>query len=109
MTSMPASRSARAMTLAPRSCPSRPGLAINTRIGRSIVARESNRSTGACREPRGSLPHDPAGLRELPAELFLDGGHVVGELVVLAGFVLDAYRRENVPRSLPGLPVGEPD
>src|SRR5258707_735810 len=29
---MPASRSARAITLAPRSCPSRPGLAITTRI-----------------------------------------------------------------------------
>src|SRR3954453_11962181 len=32
MTSMPASRSARAMILAPRSCPSRPGFAITTRI-----------------------------------------------------------------------------
>src|SRR5579872_3054303 len=32
MTSMPASRKARAMILAPRSWPSRPGLAINTRI-----------------------------------------------------------------------------
>src|SRR4029453_10701120 len=32
MTSMPASRRARAMTLAPRSWPSRPGLAISTRI-----------------------------------------------------------------------------
>src|SRR5919197_171722 len=32
MTSMPASRSARAITLAPRSCPSRPGLAMTTRI-----------------------------------------------------------------------------
>src|SRR6201996_7347759 len=30
---MPASRSARAITLAPRSCPSRPGLATRTRIG----------------------------------------------------------------------------
>src|ERR1700682_2644115 len=34
MTSMPASRSARAITLAPRSCPSSPGFATNTRIGR---------------------------------------------------------------------------
>src|SRR3954463_16580862 len=33
MTSMPASRSARATTFAPRSCPSRPGLAMTTRIG----------------------------------------------------------------------------
>src|SRR5262249_47334934 len=32
MTSMPASRRARAMTLAPRSWPSRPGFAISTRI-----------------------------------------------------------------------------
>src|SRR4051812_41282645 len=32
MTSMPASRSARAITLAPRSWPSRPGLAMTTRI-----------------------------------------------------------------------------
>src|SRR6516225_1615031 len=32
MTSIPASRRARAMTLAPRSCPSRPGLATSTRI-----------------------------------------------------------------------------
>src|ERR1043166_1773338 len=34
MTSMPASRSARAMTFAPRSCPSRPGFATSTRIFR---------------------------------------------------------------------------
>src|SRR5579863_5579420 len=33
MTSMPASRSARATTLAPRSCPSSPGFAMRTRIG----------------------------------------------------------------------------
>src|SRR5258708_34611113 len=32
MTSMPASRSARAMTFAPRSWPSRPGFAMTTRI-----------------------------------------------------------------------------
>jgi hypothetical protein len=32
MTSMPASRSARAMIFAPRSCPSKPGLATTTRI-----------------------------------------------------------------------------
>src|SRR3954463_10246826 len=36
MTSMPASRRARAITLAPRSWPSRPGLATKTRIRRSI-------------------------------------------------------------------------
>src|SRR5438105_14227695 len=36
MTSIPASRSARAMIFAPLSCPSRPGFAITTRILRSI-------------------------------------------------------------------------
>src|SRR5256885_3091332 len=36
MTSMPASRRARAMILAPRSCPSRPGLATTTRILRWV-------------------------------------------------------------------------
>src|SRR5437764_7213343 len=38
MTSKPASRRARAMTLAPRSCPSRPGLATTTRYRRSTGA-----------------------------------------------------------------------
>src|SRR5262249_32922005 len=37
MTSMPASRRARAITLAPRSWPSRPGLATSTRILRSFA------------------------------------------------------------------------
>src|SRR4051794_33054255 len=39
MTSMPASRSARATTFAPRSCPSSPGFAISTRILSSLIAR----------------------------------------------------------------------
>src|SRR5919108_2180145 len=38
MTSIPASRSARAMIFAPRSCPSSPGLATTTRILRVEVA-----------------------------------------------------------------------
>src|SRR5947209_13006380 len=38
MTSKPASRRARAITLAPRSCPSRPGLATTTRYQRSTGA-----------------------------------------------------------------------
>src|SRR5919109_2791748 len=38
MTSIPASRSARAMIFAPRSCPSRPGLATTTRILRAVGA-----------------------------------------------------------------------
>src|SRR5215211_6447281 len=39
MTSMPASRSARAMIFAPRSCPSSPGFATTTRIFRLDMAR----------------------------------------------------------------------
>src|SRR5580658_6439714 len=38
MTSIPASRSARAMILAPRSCPSKPGFATTTRIFFSVEA-----------------------------------------------------------------------
>src|SRR5438128_8756644 len=42
MTSMPASRSARAMILAPRSWPSRPGFAITTLIFRATVGQYKN-------------------------------------------------------------------
>src|SRR3954454_19588539 len=83
---MPASRSARAMILAPRSCPSRPGLATTTRIFLlpcccgascsavpSIAGRESRRSAvpaapGVAGDP-ASLPvlerREAAGIREL--------------------------------------------
>src|SRR5580704_1968568 len=43
MTSMPASRNARAITFAPRSCPSNPGFAIKTRIFFSGIRRFSVR------------------------------------------------------------------
>src|SRR6188472_652569 len=46
---MPASRSARAMIFAPRSCPSRPGLATTTRIFRLEPAADIS---------GGSLLHD---------------------------------------------------
>src|SRR5919204_508178 len=42
MTSIPASRSARAMIFAPRSCPSRPGFATTTRIFRATVGQYKN-------------------------------------------------------------------
>src|SRR5213082_3401344 len=46
---MPASRRARAITFAPRSCPSRPGLATNTRIGRvSAIVADSFRANLFC-------------------------------------------------------------
>src|ERR1700730_2026913 len=47
MTSIPASRSARAITLAPRSCPSSPGLATNTRIGLFIQSDRARFPIGA--------------------------------------------------------------
>src|SRR6185312_8511528 len=50
MTSMPASRSARATTLTPRSCPSRPTLASSTRIGALMLS-----SLGLCTEFRLDL------------------------------------------------------
>src|SRR5215213_4968017 len=69
MTSMPASRSARAMIFAPRSCPSRPGLATTTRIfwvvleagiagGPGFYARPGRNDGGprrAQRSPRASV------------------------------------------------------
>src|ERR687885_747625 len=47
ITSMPASRRARAMILAPRSWPSRPGLATTTRILRPLGPRADSLSEGA--------------------------------------------------------------
>src|SRR5438309_502982 len=51
MTSMPASRSARAMTLAPRSWPSSPGFAMTTRIFRI-------RPESAIRNPQSAMSYD---------------------------------------------------
>src|SRR6185369_15717064 len=53
MTSMPASRSAAATTLAPRSCPSRPGLATSTRMGRALVRCMELLGSSAKPEQRG--------------------------------------------------------
>src|SRR5215470_4947942 len=55
MTSMPASRRARAMTLAPRSWPSRPGLAMSTRIFFSgIPQRPLEASSSVIENPAAS-------------------------------------------------------
>src|SRR6478735_1786907 len=70
MTSMPASRSARAMIFAPRSCPSKPGLATTTRIflfvavgmsgRRGLFVRNGGRPTGLERhDPRRAATHAP--------------------------------------------------
>src|SRR5918992_3993916 len=72
---MPASRRLRAMTLAPRSWPSRPGLATTMRMGRSILpslrhfdralAFDAGFSAAGLAEPRPS----PSGPRRLPQEV----------------------------------------
>src|SRR6266568_1722921 len=54
MTSMPASRRARATTLAPRSCPSSPGLAITTRIRPCATATSAPFSS--CRREQARDP-----------------------------------------------------
>src|SRR3954464_10761510 len=56
MTSMPASRRARAMIFAPRSWPSRPGLATTTRIFRPGVLMRGRRMVPAPSERRRALP-----------------------------------------------------
>src|SRR5450432_2848863 len=52
MTSMPASRRARAITLAPRSWPSRPGFATRTRIFASSATRSFNHRYRDCKKLR---------------------------------------------------------
>src|SRR5882762_6321875 len=63
---MPASRSARAITLAPRSCPSSPGLATRTRIlGSLIVIHLTTGGKSPHRVPR-DLPLEGLGIKALP-------------------------------------------
>jgi len=65
MTSMPASRSARAMILAPRSCPSRPGFATTTRILRLLTAPDTGAPVEAIERPERFL------VRKLGAEFLV--------------------------------------
>src|SRR6476646_7141807 len=58
MTSMPASRSARAMIFAPRSWPSRPGLATTTRILRLLPCPAAGASDSAVPSIGARLLHD---------------------------------------------------
>src|SRR3990170_643890 len=72
MTSKPASRRARATILAPRSCPSRPGLATTTRILRSAMGsplREHRADT-----VRGAHDLLPIARDELPVEALAVAG-----------------------------------
>src|SRR3954451_15198441 len=80
---MPASRSARAMILAPRSWPSRPGLATTTRIFWVVLGADMGRGRGILcprttagprRAPRASGCRRPTALRDLDGHLH--GGRV---------------------------------
>src|SRR5438876_671344 len=123
MTSKPASRSARAMTLAPLSCPSRPGLATTTRYRRSTATAPHTRRMPLHpmevewdRDVRGGNPLGWAGY-EPPAEesvvtgrtahyAFADGRFDVlgGSMGIVHGErVVRAYRRavdERLPMVL---------
>src|SRR5262245_24569188 len=59
MTSMPASRKARAMIFAPRSCPSRPGFAMTTLIFRATTAESSGANPTTLLEHRRFPPDAP--------------------------------------------------
>ena len=114
MTSIPASRRARATTLAPRSCPSRPGLATTMRNG--DAATEAERSPQAFRRVRrpglrlwsADAPAAPCGRRR-PGRARSPRGSGGGRR---AG--LDRHARRSVPaggcsRSGPGRrPPGTP-
>src|SRR6266487_3810573 len=91
---MPASRSARAMIFAPRSCPSRPGLATTTRIFRATRGSlDRGRHLGsACR----SLPRDEV---SVPVEALL--GHPLERREV------DVHHAEALPVAPPPLEVVE--
>src|SRR5687768_355594 len=68
MTSMPASRRARAMIFAPRSCPSSPGLATTTRILRLLTAARLPRvRSGAAPQVRAQRERQQAQCEEVAA------------------------------------------
>src|SRR4051794_23064378 len=74
MTSIPASRSARAMIFAPRSWPSRPGLATTTRILRAMPDRLNDKRVAGEAVLGGHAPQH--GLHRLDAGRVIarDGG-----------------------------------
>src|SRR5437667_10945794 len=78
MTSIPASRSARASTFAPRSCPSSPGFATRTRIFRSATRVRAGTARNTFRRARARLSHRANAYKEripprtLPEGRFLD-------------------------------------
>src|SRR3954453_15373935 len=108
MTSMPASRSARAMILAPRSCPSKPGLATTTRIlpldAASTAGRDPTHDAAAgdppCPPSGGSRAAAGGGRRAAVARR---GLHVAGRVLARARRVPRPACgvREHAPALLP--------
>src|SRR5512136_114609 len=99
MTSIPASRRARAITLAPRSWPSRPGLAMSTRIFLGNV--DTSVEEGLLPDAEG-LTHDAAHLAEGrtgPHRVDDEGHRVRVALAPLAQRVQGALPLLPVPRS----------
>src|SRR6185436_7343477 len=97
MTSIPASRSAAATTLAPRSCPSSPGLATRTRILRCMHApkrtevgwfRSFGRSEGHLDGPGWTIPGDGEVAPERKsrgARCSMHEDHALGAALAVAG------------------------
>ena len=88
MTSIPASRSARAMIFAPRSCPSRPGLATTTRIFFVEVEAATSRKIRVVVAKPGLDGHDRGAkiiaraLRDAGMEVIYTGLHQTPEQIV---------------------------
>src|SRR6185312_3401179 len=96
MTSMPASRRARAMTFAPRSWPSSPGLATRTRIGAGLGTGKVYVVWGEAAAGRilaRLLPSRLPGLGVLPTRV----GGVVGVEQEAFAAIEEAEAEEEVP------------
>src|ERR1700749_171760 len=92
MTSMPASRSARAMIFAPRSCPSSPGLAKTTRILRAMTRWSLEESA------KRFLERPRAVRRRESAVVALDDELVAGEAVLVGHLAQDGGHRRHARR-----------
>src|SRR3954454_18261909 len=91
---MPASRNARAMIFAPRSCPSRPGLATTTRIFCVVLGAGMARRAGILclqrrRGPEGPRGHaaDAASAQVTLSVSFMFGRWIVQKIVYVPAFV----------------------
>src|SRR5947208_4005652 len=93
MTSMPASRSERAITFAPRSWPSRPAFAITTRMGRSMAGSVSSpvRTEAGAHANEGvtssSLCWKELHMRFIPARVHAPLDYIVGAALIAAPWI----------------------